>query len=70
MFGANERLQVAGIGVGGKGKSDFDHTASHGDVVAARDVDSRRLDAGPCVAIPRLPSTVTIATCWRSTATR
>ena len=44
VFGANERLQVAGIGVGGKGKSDFDHTASHGDVVAACDVDSRRLD--------------------------
>ncbi len=44
VFGANERLQVAGIGVGGKGKSDFDHLAAHGDVVAACDIDSRRLD--------------------------
>ncbi|MBT5717387.1 MAG: Gfo/Idh/MocA family oxidoreductase, partial [Opitutae bacterium] len=44
VFGANERLQIAGIGVGGKGKSDFDHLAAHGDVVAACDIDSRRLD--------------------------
>ena len=44
VFGANDRLQIAGIGIGGKGKSDFDHAASHGDVVAACDVDSRRLD--------------------------
>ena len=34
VFGANERLQVAGIGVGGKGKGDFDGLAMHGDVVA------------------------------------
>ncbi len=44
VFGANDRLQIAGIGVGGKGKSDFDHASGHGDVVAACDVDSRRLD--------------------------
>ena len=44
VFGANERLQIAGIGVGGKGKSDFDHLAAHGDVVAACDIDSRILD--------------------------
>ena len=44
VFGANERLQVAGIGVGGKGKGDFDALAMHGDVVAACDIDSRRLD--------------------------
>jgi predicted dehydrogenase len=43
VFGANERLQVAGIGVGGKGKGDFDGLAMHGDVVAACDIDSRRL---------------------------
>ena len=43
FFGANERLQVAGIGVGGKGKGDFDGLAMHGDVVAACDIDSRRL---------------------------
>ena len=39
VFGANERLQVAGIGVGGKGKGDFDGLAMHGDVVAACDID-------------------------------
>ena len=44
VFGANERLQVAGIGVGGKGKGDFDGLAMHGDVIAACDVDARRLD--------------------------
>ena len=44
VFGANSKLQVAGIGVGEKGKSDFDHAAVHGDVVAACDIDSRRLD--------------------------
>ncbi len=45
VFGANERLQVAGIGVGGKGRSDFGHTSGHGDVVAACDIDHRKLDA-------------------------
>ena len=44
VFGANERLQVAGIGVGGKGKGDFDGLAMHGDVVAACDIDARRLE--------------------------
>ncbi|MGE4549924.1 MAG: Gfo/Idh/MocA family oxidoreductase, partial [Opitutales bacterium] len=54
VFGANERLQIAGIGVGGKGKSDFDATSSHGDVVAACDIDSRRLD----VALRKHPAAV------------
>ena len=54
VFGANERLQVAGVGVGGKGKSDFDHLAAHGDVVAACDIDSRRLD----VALRKHPDAV------------
>ena len=44
VFGANSRLQVAGVGVGGKGKGDFDGLAMHGDVVAACDIDARRLD--------------------------
>ena len=30
-----------GIGVGGKGKGDFDGLAMHGDVVAACDIDER-----------------------------
>lgn len=54
VFGANERLQVAGIGVGGKGKGDFDGLAMHGDVIAACDVDSRRLD----VAVRKHPDAV------------
>lgn len=52
VFGANERLQVAGIGVGGKGKGDFDGLAMHGEVVAACDIDSRRLD----VAVRKHPN--------------
>ena len=55
VFGANERLQVAGIGVGGKGKGDFDGLAMHGDVIAACDVDSRRLD----VAVRKHPDAAT-----------
>ena len=42
VFGANQRLQVAGIGVGGKGKGDFDGLAMHGDVMCV---------AGPCGAL-------------------
>ncbi|MDE0577263.1 MAG: Gfo/Idh/MocA family oxidoreductase [Opitutales bacterium] len=57
VFGANDRLQIAGIGVGGKGKSDFDHASGHGDVVAACDVDSRRLD----VALRKHPKAVKFA---------
>ena len=52
VFGANERLQVAGIGVGGKGKGDFDGLAMHGEVVAACDIDSRRLE----VAVRKHPN--------------
>ena len=44
VFGANQRLQIAGIGVGGKGRGDFDGLARHGEVVAACDIDSRRLE--------------------------
>ena len=42
VFGANERLAVAGIGVGGKGGSDISGASKIGDVVALCDVDSRR----------------------------
>ncbi|MGL4420826.1 MAG: Gfo/Idh/MocA family protein, partial [Gemmataceae bacterium] len=38
-FGANEKLMFAGIGVGGKGASDFSQAASFGDVVAVCDID-------------------------------
>jgi predicted dehydrogenase len=44
VFGANERLRFAGIGVGGKGSSDIDHAATLGDVVAVCDCDDNPLD--------------------------
>ena len=40
----NERLSIAGIGVGGKGKSDIDQAGKFGDVVAICDIDDVRLD--------------------------
>ena len=42
--GANERLQIAAIGVGGKGGSDLQQIARHGDLVAACDISTQRLD--------------------------
>ena len=42
-FGANDRLRVAGIGVGGKGSSDIDHAGDLMDVVALCDIDERFL---------------------------
>ncbi|MBL8865635.1 MAG: Gfo/Idh/MocA family oxidoreductase [Planctomycetia bacterium] len=38
-YGANDRLRVAGIGVGGKGSSDIDHAGSLMEVVGLCDVD-------------------------------
>ena len=43
--GSNDRPRIAGIGVGGKGGSDVDHCATHGDIVALCDVDSRSIEA-------------------------
>src|SRR5439155_3353336 len=40
---ANDRLNFACIGVGGKGSSDTDHVAALGDVVALCDIDAGRL---------------------------
>ena len=41
--GANGRLRVAGIGVGGKGSSDIDHAGDLMDVVALCDIDEKFL---------------------------
>ena len=41
--GANKRLRVAGIGVGGKGSSDIDQAAQFMEVVALCDIDEPRL---------------------------
>ena len=43
VFGANERLAVAAIGAGGKGRADIAGSAAAGaDIVALCDVDPRR----------------------------
>lgn len=41
--GANQRLRVAGIGVGGKGSSDIDQAAQFMEVVALCDIDEKQL---------------------------
>jgi predicted dehydrogenase len=45
VFGANERLQIAGVGVGGKGRGDIASTSVGQAVVAICDVDDRTLAA-------------------------
>src|SRR5688572_12148039 len=43
--GANDKIRVASIGVGGKGGSDVDHCVKPGgEIVALVDVDSKTLD--------------------------
>jgi predicted dehydrogenase len=41
---ANEQLQIACIGVGGKGSSDTDQAANHGRIVALCDIDDNPLN--------------------------
>ena len=43
--GPNEALNIACIGVGGKGQSDTEQAAHHGRIVAICDIDQKRLDA-------------------------
>jgi len=40
--GPNEVLNIACIGVGGKGQSDTQHASHHGKIVAVCDIDERR----------------------------
>jgi predicted dehydrogenase len=42
---ANSKLQIACIGVGGKGSSDTDDAGNNGDIVALCDIDDKHLDA-------------------------
>ena len=42
---ANEQLNFAAVGVGGKGSSDTDHVANLGNLVAICDIDDNSLDA-------------------------
>jgi len=37
----NEAINIACIGVGGKGSSDTDHAGNHGNVVALCDIDDK-----------------------------
>jgi predicted dehydrogenase len=43
VYGANEKLRFAGIGIGGKGSSDIDDAGNLGDVVALCDIDEKNL---------------------------
>ncbi|HUR52852.1 MAG TPA: Gfo/Idh/MocA family oxidoreductase [Gemmataceae bacterium] len=43
VYGANEKLTVAGIGVGGKGSGDIDQAGSLMEVVALCDIDDTKL---------------------------
>lgn len=43
-YGANMKVRVAGIGIGGKGSSDIDQAAKFMDVVALCDIDMQRLN--------------------------
>jgi predicted dehydrogenase len=40
----NERINIANIGIGGKGDSDSTHCAKYGNIVAICDIDDRHLD--------------------------
>src|SRR5262245_63100056 len=42
---ANEEINIACIGVGGKGESDSAQAANHGNIVAICDIDDERLNA-------------------------
>jgi predicted dehydrogenase len=52
VWGANERLNMASIGVGGKGGSDSSHAGELGDMVALCDIDDNTL-RGRAKASPR-----------------
>ena len=43
VYGANDEIRVAGIGVGGKGSSDIDQAGQVMEVVALCDIDEERL---------------------------
>src|SRR5260221_14271161 len=40
----NEKLNIACIGIGGKGESDSTHASLYGNIVAICDIDDKRLD--------------------------
>ena len=61
--GANDKIRVAGIGVGGKGSGDIEQAGKLMDVVALCDIDDERLDKRAAVVavgeeVLRLPQAV------------
>jgi hypothetical protein len=44
VYGANEKIRVAGIGIGGKGSGDIDQAGALMEVVAICDIDDNRLN--------------------------
>ena len=58
----NQKLNIACIGVGGKGSSDTDQAGNHGNIVALCDVDSGILNQ-KARSFRRLPSLLTFARC-------
>ncbi len=44
-FGANEKIRVAGIGVGGKGSGDIEQAGKFMEVIALCDIDDERLNS-------------------------
>jgi predicted dehydrogenase len=44
VYGANDKLRFAGIGIGGKGSSDIDQAVELGECVALCDIDEKSLD--------------------------
>jgi len=49
--GSNGRLHLAGIGVGGKGRSDITQAGAHGDVIALCDIDSSDRGLGGAIKL-------------------
>ena len=43
VYGANDKLRFAGVGIGGKGSSDIDNAANLGEVVAICDIDEKNI---------------------------
>ena len=66
VFGANERLNIAAIGSGGKGQVDIDGCESQ-NIVALCDVDPGKA-AHMFNRMRRQPSTPTFVRCWRKKA--
>ena len=59
----NERVNVASIGIGGKGDSDSDQCAKHANLIGICDIDDHRLDS-KAKRYPRRKSSTIFGRCW------